>query len=241
MSDTATRDDPSTVADYEAFVEGLTGEDRWELIRGRIVSMTNPSENHEQIVGGIFARLRIAMEAAGGRVYAGGMRVQRAEDRGGDMATIPDIVVRCGPRRDRNFVTDPLVVVEVLSRSTMHRDRGVKFDFYRSLPSLQHIVLVYQDQMRVEHFRRGASAEAGSRGKTHAILLRFLVILSEVPWARPRNLAGAVEVLTSPSRRLDLEAIGFTVDLDTIYFDVPVLRPVEVPSDGEEEPPTPIA
>ena len=210
MSDTATRDDPSTVADYEAFTEGLTGDDRWELIRGRIVMMTNPTESHEHIVGGIFARLRIAMEAAGCRVYAGGMRVQRSEDRGDDMATIPDIVVRCGPRRDRNFVTDPLVVVEVLSRSTMQQDRGVKFDFYRSLPSLQHIVLVYQDQMRVEHFRRGASA-----------------------WA--------VEVLSTPSRRLDLDAVDFSVDLATIYFDVPVLRPVEVPGEGEPEPPTPIA
>lgn len=210
MSDTATRDDPSTIADYELFLDGLTGDDRWELIRGRIVMMTNPSENHEQIVGNLFAPLKLAMNAAGCRAYAGGMRVQRSEDRGDDMATIPDIVVRCGPRRDRHFVTDPLVVVEVLSRSTMQQDRGVKFDFYRSLPSLQHIVLVYQDQMRVEHFRRGASA-----------------------WA--------VEVLSSPSRRLDLDAVGFAMDLDTIYFDVPVLRPVEVPGEGEPEPPTPIA
>ncbi len=69
------------------------------------------------------------------------------------MATIPDIMVRCGPRRDRNFAMDPTVVVEVLLRSTMVRDRGAKFDFYRSLPTLQHIALVYQDQMRVEHYR----------------------------------------------------------------------------------------
>ncbi len=210
MSDTATRDDASTISDYEAFVDDLPGDDRWELIRGRIVMMTNPSENHEQIVGNIFAPLKLAMDAAGCRVYAGGMRVQRSEDRGDDMAVIPDIVVRCGPRRDRNFVTDPLAVVEVLSRSTMHRDRSVKFDFYRSLPSLQHIVLVYQEQMRVEHFRRGASA-----------------------WV--------VEVLSSPWQRLDLDAVGFSVALDTIYFDVPVLRPVEVPGEGEPEPPTPIA
>lgn len=210
MSDTATRDDASTIADYEAFVEALRGDERWELVRGRLVMMTNPSESHEQIVGGIFARLRLAMEAAGCRVYAGGMRVQRSDDRGDDMAVIPDIVVRCGPRRDRHFVTDPLVVVEVLSRSTLHHDRSVKFDFYRSLPSLQHIVLVYQDQMRVEHFRRAASG-----------------------WT--------VEVLSSPSRRLDLDAIAFAVDLDTIYFDVPVLRPVEVPGENETEPPMPIA
>ncbi|MBH0619558.1 Uma2 family endonuclease, partial [Salmonella enterica] len=153
-SETAMRDGASTVADYETFVEGRRDDELFELIRGRIVMMTNPSEDHGQITANLFAPLKAAMDAAGCRVYAGGMRVQRSEDRDGDMAAIPDIVVRCGPRRDRNFVTDPLVVVEVLSPSTMHLDRGAKFEFYRSLPTLRHIVFVYQRQVRVEHFRR---------------------------------------------------------------------------------------
>jgi hypothetical protein len=40
---------------------------------------------------------------------------------------------------------------EVLSLSTMERDRGRKLQFYKDLPTVQHIVLAYADQMRVEH------------------------------------------------------------------------------------------
>ena len=169
--------------------------------------MPDATEHHQQIAGGIFAPLRIAMEDFGCRVYAGGMRVQRSDDRGEDTAAIPAIVVRCGPRGDRNFVTDPVVVVEVLSRSTMRHDRGAKFDFYRSLPTLRHIALVYQGQMRVEHYRRGPDG-----------------------WV--------LDVLSRPSDRLVFDAVDFAVDLDTVYFDVPVPRPVEAPGLEDGEPPT---
>ena len=64
------------------------------------------------------------------------------------------MVVRCGPSGRRNFITDPLVVIEVLSPSTMDVDRGEKLRFYKALPTLRHIVLVYQEQMRAEHYRR---------------------------------------------------------------------------------------
>jgi Uma2 family endonuclease len=37
----------------------------------------------------------------------------------------------------------------------MDTDRGPKLDFYKSLPTVRHIALIYQDQMRVEHYRRG--------------------------------------------------------------------------------------
>jgi Uma2 family endonuclease len=94
------------------------------------------------------------MDAAGCRSYQGGMRVQRSSDSRGKDKTKPDIVVRCGPRQNQTYLTDPLVVVEVLSPSTMDYDRGGKLKFYKSLPTLRHIALIYQDQMRVEHYER---------------------------------------------------------------------------------------
>jgi Uma2 family endonuclease len=47
------------------------------------------------------------------------------------------------------------VIIEVLSPSTIDTDRGPKLDFYKSPPTVRHIALIYQDQMRVEHYRRG--------------------------------------------------------------------------------------
>ena len=47
-----------------------------------------------------------------------------------------------------------------------------------------------------------------------------------------------MDVLSRPSDRLDLDAVGFGIDLDAVYVDVPVLRPVETPGMGDDEPPT---
>ncbi len=207
MAGMAPRRVPATLSDYEAFIAPLPENERWELIDGVIEAMTNPGEKHGLIVGNIFAPLKLALDKGGCRAFSGSMRIQRSDDRKEGMAAIPDIMVRCGPRRDRNFATDPTVVVEVLSRSTMVRDRGSKFDFYRSLPTLQHIALVYQDQMRVEHYRRSPEG-----------------------WL--------LMVLTRPSEHLLFDAVDVSVDLDTIYLDVPVLRPVETPGMEEDEPAT---
>ena len=46
--------------------------------------------------------------------------------------------------------------------------------------------------------------------------------------------------LTRPTDRLTFDAVGFRIDLDAIYFDVPVLRPVEPQDPVEDEPPTPV-
>ncbi|WP_245239738.1 Uma2 family endonuclease [Methylobacterium variabile] len=102
-----------TVAEFDRFVDAQRDERDWELVDGDIVMMTNPTENHEQIAGNIGAPLKLAMDEAGCRSYQGGMRVQRDDNGRGRDKPKPDIVVRCGPRQNRTFVTDPLVIVEV--------------------------------------------------------------------------------------------------------------------------------
>jgi Uma2 family endonuclease len=94
------------------------------------------------------------MDPLGCRVYLGGLGVQRSDREQEINRPRPDVVVRCGRVGTRNFVTDPLVIVEVLAPSTMDLDRDDKLRFYKALPTLRHIVLVYQDQMRAEHYRR---------------------------------------------------------------------------------------
>lgn len=153
MVGTARIEAPVTAAEFDAFLEAQADEALWELVGGRIVMMTNPTEEHEQIAGNIGAPLKLAMGARGCRTYQGGMRVQRSADGAGNDRPRPDVLVRCGPSSRCSFVTDPLVV-EVLSPSAMDRGRGEKPDLYKSLPTLRHIVLAYQDQMRVEHYRR---------------------------------------------------------------------------------------
>ena len=75
------------------------------------------------------------------------------------METVPE---------DPNALTNPTLLVEVLSDSTELFDRSKKFKDYQRLPSLQHYLLVNQDEARIEHYRRNddhtwtlSNAEAG--------------------------------------------------------------------------------
>ena len=155
MSEALLPDDtPMTISAFDAFLEGQGDNRAWELVEGRVVAMTNPSELHEQIVANLGAPLKLAMDRRNCRVYFGGMRVQRSDNPRGVTKPRPDLLVRCGNPTSRNYVTDALVVAEVLSPSTIDVDRGEKLRFYKNLPTLVHLVLLYQDQMRVEHYAR---------------------------------------------------------------------------------------
>jgi Uma2 family endonuclease len=143
-----------TIAEFDEIAEKATEARDYELIDGEIVMMTNPAETHEQIASNIGARLKLAMDSRGCRTYQGGMRVQADDNSKAFDKFKPDVVVRRGPPGTGAYITDPVVVVEVLSPSTMDNDRGPKLRFYRALPRVQRIVLVYSDQMRAEHYWR---------------------------------------------------------------------------------------
>jgi Uma2 family endonuclease len=82
MSQARQSDPLVTIAEFDAFLEAQRDDAFWELVAGHIVAMTNPTEEHEQIVANIGAPLKLAMDANGCRAYLGGMRVQRSDDTG---------------------------------------------------------------------------------------------------------------------------------------------------------------
>jgi Uma2 family endonuclease len=147
---------PVTIAEFDRFLDTRRGEARYELIGGEIVAMTNPRIAHEVIVGNIGGPLRTLMRERGCYVSEGGIHVRSREDGFGANKPRPDLIAFRGPvDMRRNDVANPLVAVEVLSPGNMDHDRGAKLRFYKTgLPMLQHIALVYQDQIRIEHYRR---------------------------------------------------------------------------------------
>jgi len=82
------------------------------------------------------------------------------------LATYPDVTVIGGPSErdeaDPQSVTNPTVIIEVLSRSTEEYDAGDKFEHYKTLPSLRQYVLVSHRERSVEVWTRGE--DAGWRG-----------------------------------------------------------------------------
>jgi len=141
-----------TIAEFDEFVAGLADDREYELVDGELAMMVNPTETHEQIAANSGAPLKLAMDRRGCRTYQGGMRVQLDDDSSARDKYRPDVLVRCGPSQNKTYVTDPIVIVEVLSPSTIDNDRGRKLRFYKNMPTARHIVLVYSDQMRVEHY-----------------------------------------------------------------------------------------
>ena len=75
------------------------------------------------------------------------------------LETYPDVSVFRGKAELAGTLgmalANPVVLIEVFSRSTEAYDRGEKFFHYRRIASLQEYVLVAQDRVRVECFRRG--------------------------------------------------------------------------------------
>ena len=106
-----------TIAEFDEFVAGLADDREYELIDGELAMMVNPTETHEQIAANIGAPLKLATDRRGCRTYQGGMRVQLDDDSSARDKYRPDVLVRCGPRQNETYVTDPVVIVEVLSPS----------------------------------------------------------------------------------------------------------------------------
>ena len=75
----------------------------------------------------------------------------------------PDLLVVCGKPaltdEQADTVTNPKVIVEVLSSSTGDYDYGAKFSLYRELPSLEEYILVAQETPRIEVFSRTADRQ----------------------------------------------------------------------------------
>ena len=131
---------------------------RYELAAGELVAMAPERSAHALTKLTVAMRLFEAVKAANlpCTVYPDGMAVQV------DTETVyePDAMVRCGAPLPANAtrVTDPLIVVEVLSPSTRARDSGAKLEDYFRLPTLWHYLILKTENRSVVHHRR---AEAG--------------------------------------------------------------------------------
>ncbi|MSP61757.1 MAG: Uma2 family endonuclease [Myxococcales bacterium] len=125
-----------------------------EFVNGEVTNMAGASPLHNLIASNI---TRALGNLLAGRCVALGSD-QRVHVAATGLYTYPDVTVVCGQpeihAKDSWIITNPSLIVEVLSPSTEAHDRGAKFAHYRNLASLQAYLLVAQSERRVEHFRR---------------------------------------------------------------------------------------
>ena len=147
---------PASLAHY-TFEDYLEWENRQplrhEFVGGEVFSMTGASDLHNEVAGNLYTLLRQQLRGTPCRVFMADVKV-RIET--ANCGFYPDLLVTCAEsdRSDRYVKRSPVVVVKVLSASTAAFDLGEKFAAYRQLDSLREYVLIDQERVRVQVFRR---------------------------------------------------------------------------------------
>ncbi len=157
---------PTPALDPDAFLAW----ERLQLVRhlyfrGDVFAMAGGSPRHSRLASRIIARLDAALGGGACDVHTSDLRLGLDEGH----FVYADAVVVCRPLvlrpRTTDVVTNPRVVIEVLSKSTESYDRGAKQAGYLALASVEHFALVSQRERRVEVYTR--EPDASFRFRVH--------------------------------------------------------------------------
>ncbi|MEI7813092.1 MAG: Uma2 family endonuclease [Ignavibacteria bacterium] len=125
-----------------------------EYYNGEMFALAGAGRQHNIININIGSSLNNQLKDKPCEVYVNDMRVFIDELK---FYTYPDVVVVCGEpefksNENPDTLINPVIIIEILSKSTEKYDKGTKFNFYRRISSLREYILVYQDEFLVEQF-----------------------------------------------------------------------------------------
>ena len=149
---TASKNEPRmTAAEY--LVWERQQDTKHEFLDGEVFAMAGGTRRHSLIGTNLVGELRNHLK--GGDCEAHGSDMQVYIKRTG-LYTYPDASVVCPPIEGETeyVINNPVLIGEVLSSSTADYDRGTKFSHYRKIPSLTDYLVLYQDELYVEHRSR---------------------------------------------------------------------------------------
>lgn len=160
---------------------------RHEYVDGQLYAMAGASDRHNRIALNLASRLNDHLNGGPCEVFIADMKVIVDPV----VYYYPDVVVTCDPPGSDPYVrTQPRLIIEVVSPSTERIDRHEKAFAYRHVPSLQEYVLVLQDRMQVEMYRRQGGDE----------------------WIR--------EIFTQPEEYVHFASVGLTLRVRDMYRNV---------------------
>jgi Uma2 family endonuclease len=146
---------PMTV---EAFLEWEEGQPtRFEFDGFHPRAMTGGSAGHSRVQRNLIMALGSRLRGGPSEAFGSGLKILAAGS-----VRYPDAFVVCTPVHDKAvFVTDPVVVFEIISPSTSGMDRIIKNQEYRDTPSIQRYVILEQDRQAATVFSRDHGDWAG--------------------------------------------------------------------------------
>ncbi len=122
---------------------------------GEIVPMTGGTTDHNKIAGNFYFYLRLKLPQSHYKIFIGDVKLWIAQYR---QATYPDVMLIEGEpiyyETGQTTITNPKLIVEVLSKSTQNYDQGDKFLYYRSLPEFQEYILISQSRPYIMQYNK---------------------------------------------------------------------------------------
>jgi Uma2 family endonuclease len=150
MPSAATRVTPEEYLERER-----NAETRSEYRNGEIIAMAGASPARARIVRNLVSNIDSKLGDGPCEVFSTDLRLGVSAT---NFFTYPDVMVTCGelvhPDNRHDIVLNPIILIEVLSKSTQDYDRGETFESYRNIPTLREYLTIDQYKVGIEHWSR---------------------------------------------------------------------------------------
>ena len=135
----------------EDYLKGeLLADTKHELIDGEVYAMAGASENHNLLSSNLLTELKNQLKGTPCRTFMADMKVKVGQD-----FFYPDVMVVCRKDNENEYYkTAPVLIVEILSKSTRRFDQTKKRLRCQKIPTLEEYVLIEQDKGEVQVFSK---------------------------------------------------------------------------------------
>ncbi|GAB5492369.1 MAG: Uma2 family endonuclease [Phototrophicaceae bacterium] len=144
-----------TVEEYLAFER--ESDVKYEYIDGEIYAMSGGTDKHSSIAVNCTIEIGLQLRGKSCRVFNSDMKVKISDIK----YVYPDFSVVCGQAEFSDgkhmMLTNPTLVAEVMSESSIDYDKGSKADYYRGLPSVQTYLVIDQEKVLAQLYTRQES------------------------------------------------------------------------------------
>ncbi len=130
-------------------------QQKYDYYNGYVYAMAGGTYEHNTITGNVFSEINQRLKGKSCQIMNSDTKLYLEKN---NNYVYPDAMIICGEKEKAEQHNDafknPVVIIEVLSKSTEGYDRGDKFGLYRQLPALRHYVLVKQDEAKIDIYSR---------------------------------------------------------------------------------------
>jgi Uma2 family endonuclease len=132
-----------------------TSDIKHKYYKGEVYAMSGASPRHNDIAYNINRLIAPFLHGKGCKLYGSDFRIHIPEN---ELFTYLDFSIVCGKTETPEVYTDnlsnPTVIIEILSPTTKDYDRGTKFSLYRSIKTLKEYILIDSESVHIEFFTR---------------------------------------------------------------------------------------